>query len=110
MRSAALPVEPEARNRSIGVVLAVLGASLFSLKGVVIKLAYAEGIGVSQLLTLRMGFALPVYLAVGIIAFVRTKQKARLKLLSRGRRAWPDELLLLVMAELRGPEIRLGPA
>lgn len=79
MRSAALPVEPEARNRSIGVVLAVLGASLFSLKGVVIKLAYAEGIGVSQLLTLRMGFALPVYLAVGIFAFVRTKQKAPLK-------------------------------
>lgn len=79
MRSAALPVEPEARNRSIGVVLAVLGASLFSLKGVVIKLAYAEGIGVSQLLTLRMGFALPVYLAVGIIAFMRTKQKAPLK-------------------------------
>lgn len=75
MRPAALPTEPEARNRAIGVILAVLGASLFSLKGVVIKLAFAEGIGVSQLLTLRMGFALPVYLAIGIIAFVRTKQK-----------------------------------
>lgn len=79
MRSPRLPTEPEARNRAIGVVLAVFGASLFSLKGVVIKLAYAEGIGVSQLLTLRMGFALPVYLAVGIVAYLRTKQQAELK-------------------------------
>ena len=36
--------------------VAALGAALFSLKGVVIKLAFAEGIGVSQLLTLRMAF------------------------------------------------------
>jgi drug/metabolite transporter (DMT)-like permease len=79
MRTAALPTEPEARNRAIGVILAVLGASLFSLKGVVIKLAFAEGIGVSQLLTLRMGFALPVYLAIGIVAFVRTKPKPALR-------------------------------
>ncbi len=75
MRPAALPTEPEARNRAIGVILAVLGAGLFSLKGVVIKLAFAEGIGVSQLLTLRMGFALPVYLVIGVVAFMRTKQK-----------------------------------
>ncbi len=75
MRPAALPTEPEARNRAIGVILAVLGASMFSLKGVVIKLAFAEGIGVSQLLTLRMGFALPVYLAIGVVAFVRAKEK-----------------------------------
>lgn len=75
MRRASLPTEPEARNRAIGVILAVLGASLFSLKGVVIKLAFAEGIGVSQLLTLRMGFALPVYLVIGVIAFMRTRQK-----------------------------------
>jgi drug/metabolite transporter (DMT)-like permease len=75
MRPASLPTEPEARNRAIGVILAVLGASLFSLKGVVIKLAFAEGIGVSQLLTLRMGFALPVYIAIGVIAFMRTKQR-----------------------------------
>ena len=79
MRPAALPTEPEARNRAIGVILAVLGASLFSLKGVVIKLAFAEGIGVSQLLTLRMGFALPVYLAIGIIAFVRTRRKPAMR-------------------------------
>jgi drug/metabolite transporter (DMT)-like permease len=71
----ALPAEPEARNRTIGVLLAAGGAALFSLKGVVIKLAFAEGIGVSQLLTLRMAFSLPVYLVIGIIAFLRMKQQ-----------------------------------
>lgn len=36
--------QPDAsRNQMIGAVLAALGAGLFSLKGVVIKLAYAEG-------------------------------------------------------------------
>ena len=73
------PVAPETRNRTTGVLLAVGGASLFSLKGVVIKLAFAEGIGVSQLLTLRMGFALPVYLVIGVIAFMRTKERPALR-------------------------------
>ncbi len=71
----ALPAEAEARNRTIGVMLAAAGAALFSLKGVVIKLAYAEGVGVSQLLTLRMAFSLPVYLAIGIVAFARMKPR-----------------------------------
>lgn len=68
-------LEADNRNRTIGVMLAAGGAGLFSLKGVVIKLAFAEGIGVSQLLTLRMAFSLPVYLTIGIIAFLRMKQK-----------------------------------
>ncbi len=71
----ALPIETEARNRMTGVILAASGAGLFSLKGVVIKLAFAEGIGVSQLLTLRMAFSLPVYLAIGIFAFIRMREK-----------------------------------
>lgn len=73
------PAAPDTRNRTTGVLLAVGGASLFSLKGVVIKLAFAEGIGVSQLLTLRMGFALPVYLVIGVIAFMRTKARPALR-------------------------------
>jgi drug/metabolite transporter (DMT)-like permease len=73
------PIDHEARNRAIGVGLAALGAGLFSLKGVVIKLAFAEGIGVSQLLTLRMAFSLPVYLAVGIYAWMRLKKQPSLK-------------------------------
>lgn len=73
------PALPDARGRTTGVILAVGGASLFSLKGVVIKLAFAEGMGVFQLLTLRMAFALPVYLAIGVIAFLRTKEKPALR-------------------------------
>jgi drug/metabolite transporter (DMT)-like permease len=71
----ALSIETEGRNRTVGVLLAAGGAGLFSLKGVVIKLAYAEGIGVSQLLTLRMAFSLPVYLAIGLFAFSRMREK-----------------------------------
>jgi drug/metabolite transporter (DMT)-like permease len=80
MTTASLPTEQENRNRLIGVCLAAGGAALFSLKGVVIKLAFAEGMGVSELLTLRMAFSLPVYVAIGVYAFLRVKQKPTLKL------------------------------
>jgi len=79
MTSSIQPALPEARSRTTGVMLAVGGASLFSLKGVVIKLAYAEGLGVSQLLTLRMAFALPVYVVIGVVAFMRTRQKPAMR-------------------------------
>jgi drug/metabolite transporter (DMT)-like permease len=75
MTTATLPTEHEARNRTIGVMLAAGGAGLFSLKGVVIKLAFLEGISVGQLLTLRMAMSLPVYAAIGIFAYARAKQK-----------------------------------
>lgn len=79
MTTATLAPDHEARNRLIGVLLAAGGAGLFSLKGVVIKLAFAEGIGVSQLLTLRMAMSLPVYAAIGIFAFARIAKKPALK-------------------------------
>jgi hypothetical protein len=44
-------------GRLTGVALAAAGAGLFSLKGVVIKLAFAQGVGVDQLLTLRRLFS-----------------------------------------------------
>ena len=75
MTTATIPTEHENRNRLIGVGLAAGGAGLFSLKGVVIKLAFAEGMSVSQLLTLRMAFSLPVYVAIGVYAFFRATQK-----------------------------------
>jgi len=82
MTTATPPAEDAhaARNRAIGVGLALGGAALFSLKGVVIKLAFAEGIGVSQLLTLRMAFSLPFFLAVGIFTFIRSGRRPSLKL------------------------------
>jgi drug/metabolite transporter (DMT)-like permease len=78
--TAAVMSQADARNRLIGVAMAAAGAVLFSLKGVVIKLAFAEGMGVSQLLTLRMGFALPVYIAVGVWAFMRNGRRPSAKL------------------------------
>ena len=80
MTTATIPTEAENRNRLIGVALAAGGAGLFSLKGVVIKLAFAEGMSVTHLLTLRMAFALPVYLAIGVYAYLRAKQKPTAKL------------------------------
>jgi drug/metabolite transporter (DMT)-like permease len=65
----------ENRNRVIGVAFAAAGAGLFSLKGVVIKLAFAEGIGVNQLLTMRMAFSLPFYVGVGVWAWMRTTKQ-----------------------------------
>jgi drug/metabolite transporter (DMT)-like permease len=59
---------PERRAPLAGYVLAALGAALFSTKGVIIKLAYAEGISTETLLALRMGLAVPFYLAIGILA------------------------------------------
>jgi drug/metabolite transporter (DMT)-like permease len=71
----ASPAADEARNRVTGVMLAASGAALFSLKGVVIKLAFAEGMSVSQILTWRMAFSLPVYLVIGVYAFARLRKK-----------------------------------
>lgn len=79
MTAQSLP-DDAARNQLTGAILAALGAGLFSLKGVVIKLAYAEGMGVSQLLTWRMAFSLPFYLVIGFIAFRRSDKKPGWKL------------------------------
>jgi drug/metabolite transporter (DMT)-like permease len=64
------------QGRPAGIGLAVLGAVLFSLKGVAIKLAFAEGMSVDQILTLRMAFSLPFFLVVGAFAYARRKAPA----------------------------------
>ncbi|TWU48886.1 EamA-like transporter family protein [Rubripirellula tenax] len=55
--------ESAIRFRS-GVVLAIVGTFLFALKSIFIKLAFAEGVGATLLLTLRMFLALPFYVFV----------------------------------------------
>ncbi len=63
-----LPITPAAPSQGyvrMGYVFAAVGALLFSTKAVVIKLAYAETIDAETLLALRMGFALPFYIAIG---------------------------------------------
>ena len=64
-------------DNTVGLILVMLGAIAFSSKAVLVKLAYREGIDALSLLTLRMVFALPFYLA---IAFFTDRQAAyRLK-------------------------------
>jgi drug/metabolite transporter (DMT)-like permease len=50
---------------SLGVWMAALAAIGFSFKAILIKLAYPYGVDAITLLALRMGFSLPVYVAVG---------------------------------------------
>lgn len=64
-------------NYLTGLLLGAGGATLFSLKGVLMKLAYGEGASVELMMALRMGIALPFYLAIGALAFHRLGGRAR---------------------------------
>ena len=59
----------------IGYLMAAAGAILFSTKGVVIKLAYAEGLDAETVIAVRMAFALPIYLAIAALAVVQRRQR-----------------------------------
>ncbi|MDQ8023615.1 MAG: DMT family transporter [Moraxellaceae bacterium] len=54
------------RNASIGMTCAVLGALGFAMKAIFIKLAYAYGVDAETLLALRMGYALPFFIGMGV--------------------------------------------
>jgi drug/metabolite transporter (DMT)-like permease len=60
------PPAQASRGLWIGYAFAALGALLFSTKGIIIKLAYAEGINAETLLALRMLLSLPFYAAIGL--------------------------------------------
>lgn len=64
-----------ANQQSTGITLALSGAFLFSLKPILIKLAYAEGIEAATLITLRMAFSLPFYLLMGVWFLLRGQAK-----------------------------------
>ncbi|MBS0512622.1 MAG: DMT family transporter [Proteobacteria bacterium] len=51
-----------------GLVFAILGATGFSFKAILVKLAYRHGVDAETLLALRMGFSLPFFIAMGIVA------------------------------------------
>ncbi|WP_243369109.1 DMT family transporter [Microvirga solisilvae] len=53
----------------LGYAMAAMGATLFATKGILIKLAYAQGIDAETTLALRMILALPFYLVIGLHAF-----------------------------------------
>ena len=54
------------KSNAVGAGLALLAALGFSLKAIFVKLAYPYGVDAITLLALRMGFALPVFLWVGL--------------------------------------------
>ncbi len=57
--------------RWLGLALAILGASLFATKGIVVKLALTAGIDAVTTLTWRMIVAVPIFVTVGVLAYRR---------------------------------------
>ena len=55
------------RTAWIGMALALLAALFFSIKAIFVKLAYQYGVDAITLLTLRMAFALPIFIVVAVI-------------------------------------------
>ena len=62
------------RRRWLGYGFAACGALLFSSKGIVIKLAYAEGVDAETLLALRMLLAMPIYLVIGVVTLAERRR------------------------------------
>jgi drug/metabolite transporter (DMT)-like permease len=62
------PALPQRRPDGIGYLLAATGAILFSIKAIIVKLAYGLHVDPETLLALRMGFSLPFYLGIGFLA------------------------------------------
>jgi drug/metabolite transporter (DMT)-like permease len=72
-------MQQDDRYRLTGLVLAVVGTILFGAKGIVMKLALAEGASVEQMMALRMGFSLPVFLIVGFLSFRKRSVRPEIK-------------------------------
>ena len=66
-----------ARDRLFGFVLSALGAMLFAIKGVLIKLIYRYGIDTTSLLAMRMVLAVPVFAGVGAVRWRQMPAAAR---------------------------------
>jgi len=66
-----------ARWRLIGFALSSIGAMLFAIKGVLIKLIYVYPIDTTTLLALRMLFSMPVFIGVGVVEWRRMSPSAR---------------------------------
>lgn len=60
------PTDAHARGAAVGVVLVFLAAVGFSIKAVLIKIAYGYGVDTTTLLALRMLFSAPFFIAMAI--------------------------------------------
>lgn len=63
-------------SQAAGIAFALLGAALFATKGIVIKLALADGIDTLTTLAWRMIVSVPVFVTVGIIGYRRRQAAA----------------------------------
>lgn len=72
------------REQKLGLVLAILGTTLFSFKSVVIKLAYQHGVNAEQVIALRMLISAPIY---GLV-FVFLQRKKPITLLKIKKQKW----------------------
>ena len=71
-------LKKEQNNYRLGILFAVAGTALFSLKSIFIKLAFEEGIDATTLLTLRMLIAFPFYVFILLYAIKTRPEKAAL--------------------------------
>src|SRR4051812_44404252 len=71
------PARPALLNaQTLGVILAFLGAAFFATKGIIIKLALADGIDPVTTLTWRMIVAAPIFATVGLVSYRRQRRVA----------------------------------
>lgn len=59
----------------VGLLLALFGTLLFSLKSIFIKFAYAQGLDANAVLVFRMAISVPFYIAILLYLLVKRKQQ-----------------------------------
>ena len=67
---------PAISLQALGIFLALLGAALFATKGIIIKLALADNIDTLTTLAWRQIMAVPVFVTVGILGYMRKRRDA----------------------------------
>jgi len=67
---------PTVSTQALGIALALLGAALFATKGIIIKLALADGIDTLTTLAWRQVVAVPVFVTVGVLGYMRKRRVA----------------------------------
>jgi drug/metabolite transporter (DMT)-like permease len=77
MSSVTTTVKPAAvSTQALGIFLALLGAALFATKGIIIKLALADGIDTLTTLAWRQVVAVPVFVTVGMLGYFGKRKQA----------------------------------
>jgi drug/metabolite transporter (DMT)-like permease len=65
----------DSRRFALGIFMAFVGAVLFSMKSVLVKLSYGAGVSPETLMAGRYGIALPIYMVIGLFGLRGRKQR-----------------------------------